>query len=221
MTYQPVRKIGKSSSSIRGYFPSKKLDRSVQYESSLERDFIYLLEFDRSIIEYVEQPVTINYLQEDKAFTYTPDFYIRYDDNSPKRVPKLIEIKYAIDLIKYKDKLADKFEAGRLYAEKHNMEYEVVTEEFIRTPFLDNIKLLLPFRNIPTDKDIQNQLIRSLQNRPDQSIQELLDDHNAVSNYHQLWQMLATGVLSTNMKENIRNTSRLKVSNTIDYDDNI
>ena len=41
-----VREIGLKYSSLSGQINSQKIKQPVQFESSLERDFIYLLEFD-------------------------------------------------------------------------------------------------------------------------------------------------------------------------------
>ncbi len=72
-----VRKIGLKHSSLSGSFFSAKTNKEVQFESSLERDFIFLLEMDWVIESYHEQPITIYYSDsEGKQRSYTPDFFI-------------------------------------------------------------------------------------------------------------------------------------------------
>lgn len=56
-----AREISFKSSSLSGQISSKKLNKSVQFESSLEKDYIYLLEFDKSVGRYLEQPLIIHY----------------------------------------------------------------------------------------------------------------------------------------------------------------
>ena len=72
-----------------GKFPSFKLGRMVWYESQLERDFCYLLEFDRDVISYSEQPFKLDYTLNGKRRRYTPDFLVIRSS----RNPLVIEVK--------------------------------------------------------------------------------------------------------------------------------
>ena len=49
---KPVRRIARSHSSLRGIVHSKKNDISSAFESSLERDYFKMLEFDSLVHEY-------------------------------------------------------------------------------------------------------------------------------------------------------------------------
>jgi len=73
----PVRKVSHHGKNIIGRFPSVKLERMVAYESLLELDFLYLLDFERDVITYEEQPVTIDYEHNRKQLRYTPDFILK------------------------------------------------------------------------------------------------------------------------------------------------
>ncbi|MCX6056896.1 MAG: TnsA endonuclease N-terminal domain-containing protein [Chloroflexi bacterium] len=72
----PVRKVSNHSRNVIGRFPFAKMGRMIAFESLLERDFIYLLEYDPSVKWFEEQPLSIKYLQEGKQFQYTPDFHL-------------------------------------------------------------------------------------------------------------------------------------------------
>jgi hypothetical protein len=76
----PVRKIKPGRFAITGRYPSIKTQSSHQFESSLERDFLTLLEFDEDVRSYEVQPVTIFYWHTNKQARYTPDIavYSRY-----------------------------------------------------------------------------------------------------------------------------------------------
>ena len=54
--YKSVRKIGPTKCSVSGYY-SFRNTISIHYESSLERDFVMLHEFDDNVIETISQPV--------------------------------------------------------------------------------------------------------------------------------------------------------------------
>lgn len=98
----PVRKIPTNRRSITGLVSSRKNDRMTGFESSLERDFLLLLDFDRNVERYEEQPVTIRYRdREGKRRTYTPDVLVLYRQNLTGRdtCPLLCEVKYRADLL--------------------------------------------------------------------------------------------------------------------------
>lgn len=89
-----VRKIKKSYISCVGYFKSYKNNKQLAFESILERDFFMLLEFDKNVISYEEQPLKINYKLKAKDTRYTPDVLVKYKDISKK----IFEVKYQSDL---------------------------------------------------------------------------------------------------------------------------
>lgn len=58
-------------------FFSHKLQRMMFAESRLERDALYMQEFDESVVAYVTQPETFGYQLHGKARVYTPDMLIK------------------------------------------------------------------------------------------------------------------------------------------------
>jgi hypothetical protein len=70
----PVRKIPKNYRSVTGRFPSLKNNRSVAFESTLERDFYLSLEFDEGVESYEEQPLTISGDHNGRAISYSAPF---------------------------------------------------------------------------------------------------------------------------------------------------
>jgi hypothetical protein len=141
---KPVRKIGMTYGSLSAIQPSEKNGRAVRAESALERDACCLLEFDPSIIEYVEQPLTIKYVEQGKTRRYTPDFFVRYATGKPAQ---LIEIKYAEDLRANQALFARRFLAAKQHAEAEGWDFNIWTEAEIQTPYLKNAKFLLRFRS--------------------------------------------------------------------------
>ena len=53
-SYHPARRINNRNglSKVIGLFSSKKMNVQIAWESQLERDFCYLLEFDKNIEKY-------------------------------------------------------------------------------------------------------------------------------------------------------------------------
>ena len=110
------RKIGYTYSSVSGHFAFRK-QKSIAFESTLERDLITILEFNSSVYDVTEQPVTIEYVNKNgRNVTYTPDFLVIFNDpnnliHSTKisRKPWLIEVKPRDVLIKKYEELKPKF----------------------------------------------------------------------------------------------------------------
>src|SRR6266581_6966395 len=75
----PVRIIPKNYRSLTGLVSNTRTQSMTAFESSLERDFLLLLDFDPDVEFYEEQPVRIVY-QDDhgRCRTYTPDVFVRY-----------------------------------------------------------------------------------------------------------------------------------------------
>src|SRR5947209_18110990 len=116
----PVRKIPTNRRSMTGLIASRKNDRMTGFESSLERDFLLLLDFDRSVARYEEQPVRIEYADAaGRRRTYTPDVLVYYHDDPAGSVdtqPLLCEVKYRDDLFTNWKEYKPKFRAGRAHA---------------------------------------------------------------------------------------------------------
>ncbi|MFT3940216.1 hypothetical protein [Rhodopseudomonas sp.] len=56
------RVVTNRSGHFTGYYFSMKNSRVIQYESILERDYIYLIETDRGVKSYTEQPEKLVWL---------------------------------------------------------------------------------------------------------------------------------------------------------------
>ena len=69
--------VTRSGRGFRGYFPSKKLNRSVEFESILERDAIRLFERFNEVISFKEQPTIIYYYMNEEHKKYYPDFELQ------------------------------------------------------------------------------------------------------------------------------------------------
>jgi hypothetical protein len=135
----PVRKVSNRGGNIIGRFPSLKLGRMVAFESLIERDFIYLLDFESDVAWFAEQPLTIPYQHEGKNLSYTPDFHVIRDGRNI-----LVECK----LRKFvnTDDNQRKFAAAQAWCEAKGWVFQVVSDEQLRRGFrVHNVKLLTQF----------------------------------------------------------------------------
>ncbi len=139
------RNISANEFSLTGQIKSLKSNDLVDFESSLERDFIYILEFDESVRYYYEQPLKIEF----KDRYYVPDFFVEYWDGTKE----VIEIKYTIDLIENASKSVAKFKAAEEFCTSNGMTFKILTENEIRNDYLFNIKFLRRVQIIHTSQE--------------------------------------------------------------------
>ena len=132
----PVRQVSNRGGNVIGKFPSIKMGRMIAFESLLERDFVYLLDYDPAVEWFEEQPLIIEYMSDDKVLSYTPDFH-------------LIEGKHNVLVECKPDRFVDteenrpKFAAARAWCAHQGWEFRIVTDQQVRTGFrLQNVKLL-------------------------------------------------------------------------------
>lgn len=141
------REINLSSISLTGDFASIKNNATVNFESSLERDYIYLLEYDTRVMFYYEQPIKITFEDNGKNRYYIPDFFVEYKNGNKE----IIEIKYENDLIVNKLKYQQKFKAAKHFCHKNGISFRILTENDIRTEKLFNAKFLTYYQNPSID----------------------------------------------------------------------
>lgn len=126
-----------------GKFPSLKTGNLVWFESHLERDFIFLTEFDREVIRYNEQPFRVEYLLDGKKHKYFPDFLVERKDKK-----QVIEIKPQSKI--EKEDFIYFSQVMRNHLARENYEYLVITDSIIRRqPKLSNVQLLWRYARYP------------------------------------------------------------------------
>lgn len=161
----PVRRIPKNYRSVTGLVASADAsDQVTAYESSLERECIKHLIFNKNVARHEEQPLTISFVCAGKQDSYTPDLLITYrNDVAPAKYwkPLLALVKYRSNLFKDWLKLKPKFRAARRYAIERARDFTIITDSEIRTPYLKNITLLLECRKHPMDEGVTKVLLEA------------------------------------------------------------
>lgn len=125
-----------------GLFPSLKMGRMVAFESLIEQDYLYILDYDAAVTTFEEQPITIEYGWEGGQRKYTPDFLVKR-----KEVCELVECKPA-SLVS-KEENQRKFAAAIEWCKSKNWSFAIVTDQDLRSgPRLANIKLLTQYARL-------------------------------------------------------------------------
>jgi hypothetical protein len=143
--YTPARKISNRHGlgKVTGLFFSDKMNMHIAWESQLERDYCYLLDFNKKIKRFFSQPKTFNFTYSGRKIRYTPDFYIEYIDGSSE----YIEIKFSNVLENLK--IARKLKILKNYFIQNGIQYKILFEDDIRKqPRLRNIKFLKKYCKI-------------------------------------------------------------------------
>lgn len=210
----PVRKIPKSFRSVTGRFPSVLNGRCIGCESRLEQEFYLKLEFDRAVRKYEEQPFKISGEVDGKSISYTPDCLINYRDGRPDR---FVEIKFQGELDKQDEDLEARLTLARNYAEENGLVFDVVTDDHIRDPALDNYRLIYRFAKPPNNLESQKKhILKALSSAKTATIQGLMQDLSSdrliqASFKNILWHLLYTGEIVADLNRKIDNSTQLRI----------
>lgn len=192
---QVVRKItNKGTKKCIGQFPSIKTGRNVWYESTIERDYIYLMEFDPDVIRYKEQPFRVKYIYDGKIHTYVPDFFLQRRskfqvvENKPEEKANTEANKLRYRLLK------------SIFREQ-GYEFILATDTQIRIkPLLENVKIFWRYSRTRIHPLHQVRCQEYLCRHLEASIQELADALSLHGVTLQVvYALLYWGVLSTDM----------------------
>ena len=117
--------IRKNRANIVGSFPSLKNATSVYYESTIERDLLFFLEYDQSVSSYHMHPFTISYDDRETHHSYTPDVLVVRSTTKT-----LIECKPKTLLDD--PHTQQQIMIGSQWCEQHNHIFEVITDRDLR-----------------------------------------------------------------------------------------
>lgn len=133
----PVRKVSNRGENIIGSFPSQIKGEKVKYESTIERDLVYFLKFDPTVITYHAQPMVIPGTEtEGSTHTYTPDFLVVRTDRK-----EIIECKP--EALINSSHAQQQIAIGQEWAANNDHDFAVVTDTNLRSGHtLANLKLL-------------------------------------------------------------------------------
>lgn len=152
----PVRKASNRGRNIIGYFPSIKMKRMINFESLIERDLIYLLDYEQQVEQFWEQPLTIEYRKEGQKRKYTPDFHVLYAGRNV-----LLECK-PWQLVDDADNQI-KFAAARSWCWEQGWSFGIMTDAMLTVNWrLENVKLLTRFARYSIHSEIKGRVFAYL-----------------------------------------------------------
>ena len=174
ISVQQVRKIGPTRRSVSGSYPFRG-GQAIQYESTLERDFLIRHEFFLNVLEIIPQPVQIPFTADNgRAYTYTPDFLLslRGAPGSPvQRV--LVEVKpHALWKENWRSWSA-KWKTARRFARQQGWSFRIFDESRIRDQALESIRFLERYKRFSEPPGQSGILMHALQSHGPSTLSEL------------------------------------------------
>lgn len=226
--FMPKRTIGPSHYSVTGRVSSVKNGTGRAAESPLEQDFLTLLEFDDQVSRYGVQPITIHWKNADgKSQRYTPDVLVLYQTTSPHSIPlyppTIFEVKPRDLLIRDWVKFRPKYKAAMAWSRSNGFRFKFVTDLQIRTPYLQNARFLLRYREKFVTKDevldsnrhvILRESLRTLGRATPRSLLQYVTEAPKLQLelIPMIWQMMHIGVITADLTQplNMNTTIWLK-----------
>lgn len=199
--YSPVRKAQTVYGSISGNY-SFRGEKTIWFESTLERDYLLKQEYNANVIDIVGQPISIPYITDlGNKSTYTPDFLVQYssaiyDDADLFPAPLLIEIKPRKKLKADWAKLKPKFKAAHAFAYENGWKFRIIDESRLYDQNWENINFLKRFRRSHVDEVDQHVLIETLEKLGYSTVNQLpayifKDPRNVLKAIHQIWALIS------------------------------
>ncbi|MBR2173720.1 TnsA endonuclease N-terminal domain-containing protein [Sphingopyxis sp.] len=142
------RKIESTYGSFRSFVPLPTASGPQWTESELETELLEQLAFSPLVYDLITQPI-IYYTLDGESRRYTPDIAVQLNgtsDDLPQRY--LIEVKRQQELLQDPDKHRVRFEVGRACAEQMGAVFRIMDETQIRSPYLQNARLLSRYRRL-------------------------------------------------------------------------
>ncbi|BAU64985.1 hypothetical protein STA3757_23630 [Stanieria sp. NIES-3757] len=119
-----------------GNFSSCKMKNSVWYESALQRDFMYWLEFDPDVISYKTPAISFDYYELGKLKHHVPDFQV-----IRRQKKQIIDVKSKKTL--ESDRYRQLYQHLSSICDEKGWTFIALTESEVRLePIFSNIKLL-------------------------------------------------------------------------------
>ncbi|RXJ54563.1 TnsA endonuclease N-terminal domain-containing protein [Candidatus Marinarcus aquaticus] len=210
------RKIGYTYGSTSGTY-SFRSEKSIQFESLLEKKFLTTLEFNDIVLDVISQPLVIDYITANgNKSTYSPDFLVFFKDTNniqrPPIKPLLVEVKPSNKLIENKDTLKLKFKAAIKFCNEVDYRFKIFNENRIESTQLKNIVFLNRYKEFRADLDyielIKNHLLAVGHTTVEHLLTHLYvtDLQKSIALSH-IWFLLHTKVILTDLNVLLNNNT--------------
>lgn len=211
---EPSRQVGGGSKNVVGAYPSRKMGKSIHFEShKVELPGLYLKEHDPHVMEMYDQPPSIKLLYKSAkekvlSIYHTPDYFVLYDDKAGWEEWKAEE-----DLSQLSKESPNRYimvngkwrcPPGEAYANQFGLHYWVKSAGEINWQLQRNIifleDYLLDNKTVYSDTDVKH-IISYVRNKPGVLLLELLRDNS--ENADKIYYLIAKKILHVDLDREI------------------
>jgi hypothetical protein len=214
------RKIGPTRRSVSGHHMFRGIEQ-IDYESTLERDFVVRQEFFGSVFTVVSQPITIAWKdQNGREYPYTPDYLVVYRTVSSEWKDQsramYVEVKPKSEWQQNWRRWSFKWKAMRRVAINEGCTFSIYDEDRIRNDAVfRNITFLTRYKRMQFDPLDSKRILEFVSEFSAATVQEIVD-HNFDGQYRaqglaNVWHLLATKQLTCDIHDPLQNGSQVWV----------
>jgi hypothetical protein len=215
-----TRRIKPTRRSVSGVYMFRG-ETAVEFESTLERDFLVRTEFSLSALCVIPQPCQIPFLDTvtGRHETYTPDFlvYHRLGNRSYEDYPKpvLVEVKPESEWRAHWRRWLPKWKAAYRYAQEQGWVFHIRDESRIRDQALSSITFLSRYRRMAFPEEESRWVIETVAQMGCATVDYLLVRHfmgiYRAQGIAHLWHLLATRRLDCDVSRPLNDATELWV----------
>jgi hypothetical protein len=155
------RVLTRRTKRVVGGFLSVKMQSTLPWESQIERDYFYCLEFNHDVRAFAAQPSCLNLLVDGLPRRHFPDLLVQYHSGATE----YHEVKTDRDAVAPENLAL--FEAARLHCAQASIVYRVVPESEIRQqPRLANCQTLMHHRRKTVNLEDELKIVSALTKGP-------------------------------------------------------
>lgn len=216
-----IRKIKSTRLSVSGIYVFQG-HTPIQFESTLERDFLTRFEFEPNILDITSQPCSIPFKHPNgRTYNYTPDFLVYYKlgNESYEEYPKpiLVEVKPKKILMENWRKWSNKYKAAISYAKQEGLTFRLYDESRIHNQMFKNTKFLQRYERMYFCSQETNSILDSVRNMGHTNISYLLAKHFSVKTKAEglslIWHLISIKMLSCDMNQVFNQLTTVWISN--------
>lgn len=215
-----VRKIGTTRRSVSGIYAFRG-ETPIQFESTLERDFIKRKEFSLCVLDVIPQPCQLPFKGLDgRNYTYTPDFLVYHRLGNVEYCdyprPVLVEVKPEKEWRKHWREWLPKWKAAWRYAKEQGWVFHIQDESRIRDQALQNIMFLERYKRMQFSAEESRWLIENIRQMGSAQFDFIIARHfmglYRAEGIAHVWHLLATRQLDCDITRPLNDATRLWVS---------
>jgi hypothetical protein len=208
----PVRPARTSRRCVTGKVPLTT-GRMAHFESSLERDWLILLDFDSRVERILEQPFTINHEHDGKSRRYTPDVLASYK-YAYDRWTEVYEVKPLAVLKADWNLFRPRFKAAVHFCRERGWRFRIITERHLRTDYCENVKFLRRYRDDPVQELHRDAIFHAFRKMGETTPKALIaglwnDQEKRYAALAELWRLVATRRVETSLSIPLAMNSRI------------